>query len=315
MMPSSVLIIDDSDKIREQIIRTLKDVTLFDNYLEARDGLEGFKSLIDNKPDLVICDLQMPRMDGFTFLQMVNARPELQDIPIIILTSSSDQELKVKGLEQGACDYVTIPFDAAELVARVKIHLKIKRLQDELKSANENYKELSITDPLTKIYNRRFLSDILENEFQRAERKREFLSLIILDVDHFKEINDTYGHQNGDAVLVAIAETIQMGLRTYDVVARFGGEEFVVVLPETPLPGGVVVAERLREAIQALSFARPVEGKSVTVSLGVATYPSPQVNSVSTLLHQADFALYRAKQNGRNRVETSYDNPSIETVR
>jgi two-component system cell cycle response regulator len=314
-MHSSVLVIDDSDTIREQIIRTLMDAALFDNCWEARDGLEGFKSLMDIKPDLVICDLEMPRMDGFKFLQMASARDELRDIPIIILTSSSNKESKVKGLEQGANDYVTKPFDATELVARVKVHLKIKRLQDELRRANEHFKELAITDPLTNLYNRRFVTDILDKEFQRAERKCELLSLVIFDVDHFKKINDTYGHQNGDAVLVAIAEAAQRGLRTYDFAARYGGEEFVLVLPGTSLSGGVVVAERLRKAVQALTFAPPLEDLSVTVSSGVATYPSPQVDSVSMLFQQADEALYLAKQDGRNQVKTADDNGSVASAK
>ena len=303
-MPSSVLIIDDSDNIREQIIRTLMDVALFDDYREAKDGLEGFKSVMDNKPDMVICDLEMPRMDGFKFLQMVKVRPELHDIPIIILTSSTDLESKVKGLEQGACDYVTKPFDAAELVVRIKVHFKIKILQDNLNMSVSHFKGLSFTDSLTGLYNRRYATEIFDKEFERAVRKRELLSLVIFDIDHFKEINDTYGHQDGDAVLVAIAEAAQKELRTYDVVARYGGDEFVFVLPGTPLPGAVVVAERLREAAQSLRFEPPMKSLSVTVSLGVATYPSPQVDTATTLFRQADYALYRAKQNGRNRVET-----------
>src|ERR1039457_6680296 len=149
-MSCSVLVIDDSDQIRERIIRSLMDVALFDHYLEARDGLEGFKSMLNDKPDLVICDLEMPRMDGFKFLHMVNTQKEFSDIPIIILTSSLNQ--KVKGLEQGACDYLTKPFDAAELVARVKVHLKTKMLQDDLERAIKHYKELSVKDPLTSLY-------------------------------------------------------------------------------------------------------------------------------------------------------------------
>ena len=304
-MSSRVLIIDDSVKIRAQILRTLMDVGLFDTYLEAKDGLEGFKSVIDSRPDMVICDLGMPRVDGFKFLKMLNARPELQEIPVIILTSSSDQASKVRGLEQGACDYVTKPFDAAELVARVKIHLKIKKLQNELRSANQHLKELSITDPLTCLYNRRYVTEILDKEFERAKRKHEFLSLVFIDVDHFKLINDNLGHQSGDEVLVAIAKAAQSGLRAFDVVARYGGDEFLFVLPETPPAGGMAVAERLREAVQSLAFAPPMECLSVTVSLGVAAYPSPQVDSASALLRQADEALYRAKLNGRNRVEQS----------
>ena len=302
-MSSRVLIIDDSDKIRQQILRTLIDVGLFDTYLEARDGLEGFKSIMETKPDLVICDLGMPRVDGFKLLKMISARPELQEIPVIILTSSSDQASKVRGLEQGACDYVTKPFDAAELVARVKIHLKIKKLQNELRSANQHLKALSITDSLTRLYNRRHITEILDKEFERAKRKQKMLSLVFVDVDHFKLINDNFGHQCGDEVLVAIAKAAQSGLRSFDVVARYGGEEFLLVLPETPLAGGMAVAERLRAAVQSLAFAPPMECLSATVSLGVASYPSAQVDSASALFRQADEALYRAKQNGRNRVE------------
>jgi PleD family two-component response regulator len=231
------------------------DAGLLDSYQEARDGLEGFKSIMGTIPDLVICDLEMPRMDGFKFLKMVNARPEFQDMPIIILTSSSDQASKVRGLEQGACDYITKPFDAAELVARVKIHLKIKRLQDELrktikqKKAIEHFKALSNIDSLTNLCNRRFFLEICENEIQRATRLRAFFSLVILDVDRFKEINDAYGHEYGDRVLVAVAETLLGVLRRYDFASRYGGDEFVLLLPATPLSGGMDVAERLLESV------------------------------------------------------------------
>src|SRR6185369_2429476 len=136
-MSINVLVIDDSEKIRGEIMRILREVALFDDYREARDGIEGFKSLSSAKADLIICDLEMPRMDGFKFISLVNSRQDLRDIPIILLTGREDRDLKIKGLEQGACDYVTKPFDAGELVARVKVQLKIKFLQDELKRSNE----------------------------------------------------------------------------------------------------------------------------------------------------------------------------------
>jgi len=303
-MTSSVLIIDDSDNVRELIIRTLREVALFDQYHQARDGIEGIKSLISEKVDLIICDLEMPRMDGFKFMSMVNCRQELRDIPIIMLTGREDREMKIKGLEQGACDYVTKPFDAGELVARVKVQLKIKALQDELKKSNELLKELSNTDPLTHLNNRRYLEKALNSELLRAERTGDCISLVMLDIDHFKKINDTYGHQNGDLVLSAIAEATQTHLRCYDIAARYGGEEFVLVLPGTSLAGGEEVAERLREEVEALSFSSPLDKLSVTISLGVALFPSPLVDDFESLIRQADEALYRAKQKGRNRVET-----------
>lgn len=303
-MSSCVLVIDDSAVIREQVLRTLRDVSIFDRYMEAKDGLEGFKTLIESKADLVICDVDMPRMDGFKFLQLVDSRPELQGVPVIMLTGMMDFNSKIRGLEQGASDYLTKPFDAGELVARVKVQLKIKSLQDELKKANELLKRLTNIDHLTNLFNRRYLSEILDGEFFRARRKNEHLSLIIVDIDYFKNVNDTYGHQNGDVVLAAVANLAQSQLRVYDSAARYGGEEFVLVIPGTSLHGGVMVAERLRQAVLEYSFPSPMEDMTVTVSAGVATFPSPQIDSVDSLFRQADEALYRAKQNGRNRVET-----------
>jgi two-component system, cell cycle response regulator len=306
---SCLLVIDDSTAVREEVIRTLSDVGLFDDYKEARDGLEGFKTLIESKADLVICDVEMPRMDGFKFLQLVESRPELLGVPIIMLTGKMDFDSKIRGLEQGASDYLTKPVDPAELVARVKVQLKIKSLQDELKKANELLKRLTNIDHLTNLFNRRYLTEILDGEFFRARRNNDCLSLIIVDIDYFKKVNDTYGHQNGDLVLAAVASLAQRQLRAYDSAARYGGEEFVLVIPGTPLAGGVMVAERLRQAVLELSFPAPMEDLAVTISAGVASYPSPHVDSVDSLFRRADEALYRAKQNGRNRVDAMPSEP------
>ena len=161
-MSNSVLIIDDSEAVRERIIKTLESFNLFVRYYEAEDGLEGFKKLLASPVDIILCDLEMPRIDGFKFLSMMKSRPELQDTPVIMLTGRDDRELKIKGLEQGASDYVTKPFDAEELVARVKVHLKVKNLQDDLKRTNELLLELSNTDHLNGLFNRRYLMDGLE---------------------------------------------------------------------------------------------------------------------------------------------------------
>lgn len=308
-MSSNMLVIDDSELFRKQIIGIVTEAALFDHCREASDGLEGYKSILEFRPDMVICDLEMPRVDGFKFLEMVNTHDELFGIPIIILTGSQDRASKLRGLEQGACDYITKPFDAAELVARVKIHLKIKKLQDELrrtiklKGAIEHFRTLSNIDSLTNLCNRRFFMEILENELQRAKRLRAYFSLVILDVDHFKAINDVYGHQSGDKALVAVADTLLGVLRRYDFASRYGGDEFVLLLPATSNSAGVEVAERLLSAIRELTFDPPLERLRLTASLGVATYPSPQIDSVTTLFHIADCALYQAKQKGRNRVE------------
>jgi len=176
-------------------------------------------------------------------------------------------------------------------------------MQNKLMETNELLKLLSNTDPLTHLYNRRFFMESLDRELNRQRRKNGHLTLVMFDVDHFKLINDVYGHPFGDTVLVAIAEASLVNLRSYEFAARYGGEEFVLLLPETDLTGGVVVAERLRESVQALTFEPPSENLAVTVSIGVATFPSVSIDGIDSLIAKADEGLYRAKRNGRNRVE------------
>jgi len=302
LTPKAVLIIDDSENTRTQIKRELISAELFDRFYEAADGMEAFKLLLGNQIDLILCDLIMPRIDGIKLLGMVSGHEQLRDIPVIMLTGRGERELKINLLGLGASDYITKPFDAGELIARVKVHLKIKSLQDELKQSNGLLKQLSNTDPLTLLYNRRYLMETLEKEMMRAVRKGTQLSLIMIDIDHFKKVNDTYGHQNGDQVLMAVADTFRTGLRLYDFPSRYGGEEFVLSLPETPHEDALMVAERLREKVESLLFTGDLLGLKTTVSIGVSTYPDCSVNSVDDLIKKADKALYRAKAAGRNKV-------------
>lgn len=301
-MATSILIIDDSKTVRQEIVQLLTEVSLFDSYREATDGIDGLKLLLESKADLILCDVEMPRMDGFKFIAMMQTRDELKDIPVIMLTGRGDREMKIRGLDQGACDYVTKPFDPGELVARVKVQLKIKGLQDALKRSNELLLELSNTDPLTRIFNRRYFMGALEKEFLRAIRNRSPLTLALLDVDHFKKINDKYGHPQGDKVLVSLAAAVQGELRQYDIMARYGGEEFIVLLPETSAAEGIEVAERLRVRVENIVLQPPMEKQVVTVSLGVASYPAEGITSLYDLITETDAALYRAKAGGRNQV-------------
>jgi diguanylate cyclase (GGDEF)-like protein len=301
-MGHAVLIIDDSTTLRQQVLEFLKDTHLFDLYLEASNGIEGFKLLLSNPVDVILCDLEMPGMDGLKFLGMLGSRNELRDIPVIMLTGREEKEQKVRGLERGASDYITKPFDAGELIARVKVQLKIKILQDNLKEQNRKLEELSNTDPLTQLANRRFLMKALEKEFHRSERNGNALALVMADIDHFKKINDNYGHQVGDVVLKAVAGAVSENLREYDLAARFGGEELALVLPETALDKAMHVAERVRVKVASLALKGPLQGQRVTISLGVAAYSNPQVKTVDDLIRLADDALYAAKREGRNRV-------------
>lgn len=301
-MDKSILIVDDSPIARQQILETLQKTSLFRFYHEAGGVLEGFKTALGVPVDVVLCDLEMPGMDGFKFLAMMNSREELRDIPVIMITGREDLETKIRGLEQGASDYVIKPFDPGELVARVKVQLKIKGLQDSLKESNERLRELSNTDPLTGLSNRRSLMETLEKEILRTERNGAPLSLIMADIDYFKRINDTYGHQQGDLVLKNVAELMRKHLRQYDSAARFGGEEFALVLPESTLVQAVQVAERIRVNASALTFPPPLQNLRITISFGVAALPRPNVKTVDDLIREADGALYHAKGDGRNRV-------------
>jgi len=236
---------------------------------------------------------------------MMKSRPDLQDTPVIMLTGRDDRELKIKGLGQGASDYITKPFDAEELVARVKVHLKIKNLQDDLKRTNELLLELSNTDHLTGLFNRRYLMESLGKEVQRSLRKGGNLSLIILDIDHFKQVNDTYGHLQGDIVLQKVAQLLQKELRAYDTAARYGGEEFIAVLPDATLEAAKFVAERVRASVQSTRFSGELSRLSLTISLGVAMFSPQGCGTVDGFIKLADDALYRSKANGRNRVEAA----------
>jgi len=302
-MSTNVLIIDDSATVREQIITVLAPFNLFNRYIEAYDGLDGFKKLLSSPVDIILCDLEMPRIDGFKFLSMLKARPEFLDVPVIILTGRDDRERKLMGLEQGASDYITKPFDHEELVARVKIHLKIKKLQNDLKHSNELLLDLSNTDHLTGLFNRRYMMEALDKEVQRSIRKCGDLSLIMLDIDHFKEVNDRFGHLQGDIVLQRVALQLKKELRSYDCAARYGGEEFIAILPDSTLQQSIFVADRIRLSIQETTFDVQLAPLRLTASVGVARFSWEQNMTVDEFIKQADDALYRAKANGRNRVE------------
>lgn len=301
-MDTTVLIIDDSESVRNRVQRALSEKQVFSRFLLAGDGVEGFKLLLGNRVDLVLCDIIMPGIDGFRFLSLIQSKPEYSDVPVIMLTGQEDVRAKVKGLELGASDYLTKPFHDEELVARVKVHLKIKALQDELREKNVRLEELSNTDGLTKITNRRHFMEVFELEFMRAERYSAAMTYVMIDLDHFKRINDQYGHLVGDRALIACANVLREGLRAHDVVARYGGEEFALLLPETDLAGAKVVAERYRRRIEDTTITVGEHTINLTASLGVSCCPHDEVNSIDDLIRLADDALYVAKQEGRNRV-------------
>ena len=304
-----ILVVDDTIQNLQLVVTMLDGVGYGTTF--ATGGQEALERLKNVKPNLILLDLMMPEMSGLEVCQYLQSQPEYRDIPIIFLTASQEQEDLLTAFEQGAVDYITKPFNQLELLARVKTHLELKQTQDELKKALEEVQKLAreleklaTTDPLTGIANRRQILMLGEKELSDAWRYKRPLSVLMLDLDHFKRINDNYGHPVGDQVLKSITETANKNLRLGDAFGRFGGEEFVAFLPETNTKEAMIVAERIRSTITAISVTNLENNHTIsnlTVSIGVATLQATDKN-LEHFLSRADDALYEAKKQGRNRV-------------
>jgi two-component system cell cycle response regulator len=223
-------------------------------------------------------------------------------LPVVLLTALADSDSRVAGLRIGADDYVTKPFDERELLARVANLLRLKHMHDQINLSRERLAALAVQDELTGLYNYRYLQTRLAEEFKRAERYREPLSCLMVDVDYFKLVNDRHGHKAGDDALREVSVRLLKAVREVDVVARYGGEEFLLVLPSTSFSGALSVAERVWRTVGGEAFALAGTSERVTVSVGVAVYPSRDIKSKDQLLKSADRALYQAKHDGRDRI-------------
>ncbi|MCS7233302.1 MAG: diguanylate cyclase [Synergistetes bacterium] len=297
-----ILIVDDSKLIRI-LLKDILQMEIKGNIDEASNGEEAITKLHNNSYDLIILDVFLPDILGIEIIDQIAALKK-EWIPIIVITSAENKEFLKEALEKGAIDYIKKPFDEIEILARVKSALRTKRLYDELKEANEKLKEMAMTDELTKLYNRRYTMIILGTEFKRSKRYKNPLSVIIGDIDHFKSINDNYGHLIGDEVLRICAKLIKENTREIDVAGRYGGEEFLIILPNTTLDGAVIVAERLRRKIKEIPFK--VLDKNfpihISMSFGICSYPEKDIENEEDMLKLADEALYISKQNGRNQT-------------
>ena len=299
---AKILLIDDS-RLIAHVAKTILTKRGHEVIL-AQDGLAGLEAAKSQQPDIILLDLIMPVMDGYEVCKALKQEDSTEEIPVIMLTSKAEPADKVKGLEMGALDYVTKPFDEGELVARVNIHVRLKELYEAVQDKNRQLQELANRDGLTGLYNHRYFHEQLSKDFLRARRYHESLSCILFDIDHFKKFNDTYGHQTGDVVLSALGRVIEDSIRDSDFAARYGGEEFAVILYHTDPPAAVDVAERLRQMVEGREIQDEDEVLHVTISIGVATFPHEEIRDSKTLIECADKALYKAKENGRNRVET-----------
>jgi diguanylate cyclase (GGDEF)-like protein len=302
-----VLIVDDHEDNIE-LLRARLEAWGFATE-SAGDGQEALNRIEQSPPDLILLDVMMPNIDGIEVARRVKGNRSLPFIPIIMQTALDATEDKVEGLEAGADDYITKPIDFAELKARLNSMLRIKRLQDALEErerqlleANERLRHMSQTDALTGLDNRRHLEERIDEMFEHARRLSEPFACVMCDLDRFKSVNDTHGHQAGDAVLKQFARILRHEAREIDRVGRYGGEEFMLLLPGTVLDAAVTFAERVRKEVEGHTFT--FDGTQVcrTASFGVSAWPHPRVGNCDELVRAADDALYVAKETGRNRV-------------
>ena len=295
-----VLVVDD-DRLSRRILEQALGASGCD-VDTAVDGQDALAKVRSHRPDIVVTDWQMPRMDGLTLCRILKGSDETRFTHVLMMSARGETDAKVTSLENGVDDYLVKPIDPVELIARVRVGLRLQKALRDLAAKNEILEKLALTDALTGLANRRAFLDALDAEMARVRRHDHPASLLFLDLDEFKRVNDSHGHAVGDEVLAAFSQVLSRGCRRGDLAARIGGEEFAVLLPMTGRVAAALVAERIRRATNALPLGRSVE-VPVTVSVGVAsTEDSPSPFQAAELLGRADAALYRAKEGGRNRV-------------
>ena len=295
---SKILVIDDDPFSANLIDGCLRAAGFMSSYCSQPE--QALNAITSELPDLIVLDVVMPGLDGFELCRRVRTHPALQFTPIIFVTRKGDLEQRVRGLEVGGNDYLAKPFEPQELVARVRSHLQ--RLA--------SLRDMAIRDGLTRCYNHKYFKMRLEQEIARARRYKQELALGILDIDHFKQVNDAHGHPAGDAALVHMANLIALSVRSTDVVARYGGEEFGILLVQAGVPEATIITNRIRERIVQHRFALPsvsiggeVVQVPVTVSIGVTQFIP--ADDLKAFLDRADRALYEAKHGGRNQVRVA----------
>jgi diguanylate cyclase (GGDEF)-like protein len=297
-----IMVVDDDVVSRALIERYLKKAGF--EVTSAGNGKEAISLLDQQFYPIVLTDWMMPEMDGPELCRNIRDRKMDGYVFIILITARDSKTDIVSGLESGADDYLTKPIHSAELLARINTGIRILKLEQSLLNANKEIRLLSITDPLTGCFNRTYLNERYPQEFSRAQRYKHSLSAVISDIDHFKRINDTYGHQAGDLVLKLVGNCLTMQVREkIDWVVRYGGEEFLIILPETDSFGTRTLSERLRNAISNLEIEYEGQKIQVTASFGGASakMDNPAI-SMEQLINQADDQLYQSKREGRNRV-------------
>lgn len=321
---ATILLVDDS----EDNLTLTSLVLEKDNHsiLTARNGREALRIAQQDNPDVILLDIQMPVMDGFEVCRRLKADSETANIPVLFLTAKhKDIDSMSLGLSLGAEDYIVKPFSSIELRSRVSVLARLKRQMDELGQKNlelaqtnetleetnnqlveaqQALEQMAVTDPLTALYNRRYFTERLSEAFASIDREQILIHIIMFDLDHFKNVNDTYGHQMGDAVLVQFSHILRRAVRKNDIIARIGGEEFVIAMFNIPSDRAHAAADRIRAEVEKYKFESEGNKLRLTTSIGVASHPDLKLESptLEKMLQEADEALYYAKTHGRNRM-------------
>lgn len=293
-MARKILIVDDS-KLN---VKLLTDILVGEGYEIAflENGSKVLETVHAIKPDIVLLDVIMPGIDGFEVCRQLKRDFEIKDIPIIMLTAKTEGSDIRKALELGAFDYIKKPIDVAEVIARVQSALRYKYKLDELK-------EMAMKDGLTGLYNHTLLIELFEKEYVKQCRDASCLSFAMIDIDYFKKVNDTYGHMAGDMILKQLAGILTESVRRSDIVGRYGGEEFSIIIPEASSNDVFQLCERIRRSIENYSFHADDKIIKITVSIGVYFKGFNDEISHTDMIKKADENLYKAKRDGRNRVE------------
>ena len=294
---ATILIVDDEPLNIQVLSQALSPWYRIKAATSGKTALEIATS--DDPPDLILLDIKMPEMDGYEVCQQLKKRRSTTNIPIIFITGKTSAEDETRGLELGAMDYITKPFSVPIVMARVRNQIMLKTKTDMLE-------ELISTDSLTEVANRRRFDIVLNEEWRRCIRSNEPMSLLMMDLDHFKQINDNYGHPAGDSCLKQIAKTLNKSMRrSADTLARFGGEEFAAIVPNCDFESAMKLAEKMRRDVEELVISLPNTQKAIkiTTSIGVASGHGKRKTSHNKLLDAADEQLYKAKAAGRNQVK------------
>ena len=300
-MPKVLIVVDD----RAQFL-------LIQNFLDgeklelvaAKDARETFEAIYQQMPDLIIVDIDLQGEDGFDILRAIRVEPRYDAIPIVVYSSQNDTDTKTRALDLGALEYLKKPLTSKELAAHVRAILRFKLKQDQIFEEYKRLSELSLTDPLTGAYNRRALDTFLKSRLSESSRHGIPVSCVMFDIDHFKDVNDTHGHQVGDVVIKDISDLVRSLCRQEDALIRYGGEEYLVILFHTPRDGAVIFGERVRESVSEHAFH---SGElKITISGGIASLPEDEIPSdPEAMINLADQRLYTAKRKGRDQIVSS----------